>query len=152
MEPLVHYPHKPFLNFGTVVWFSGIGGLSDIKIGEWRRTHPAHRVFIAYGVTAQWRDGKIISLGHGDAIAVQMGERTEFYSYVCGNVDWDNFLMPWRVIQDWDEFTPSPRLHLPDLFWFYPDYRVPVNKFEQMSRSELKQRIIERVELATKDR
>lgn len=128
LQPLLNYRTEDHLNFGTVIDFSPlVSGFSSLKIGDWRRTHLNCSVSIAHGVSLTVEGSKIIDISQGRFLKIEGRGVTRFYWYapgtVCGNVCWNQLLIPNRVIADYDENEEMTRQVLYfDLKWFqWPD-------------------------------
>lgn len=119
--PLLNYRSQDHPSFGTVLDFVPfVEGFSQIKIGDWRRTHPDCIVSIACGVSLSVVQSTITDSHQGRFLKIQGRGATRFYWYapgsVCGNVCWNQLLIPKRVIADYDENQPMTRqMHYPEL-------------------------------------
>lgn len=149
IQPLLNYHHLEreaalVPNFGTVVDFAPWPeGKSKRRIGDWRLCHPDLVVFVAYGVNASCYPDGLWGLGHGSHIGVEGRGMTRYYWFGAGNPDWDNLLLPQRILVDWDEGKLNRQLHFPDLKWFDPYYGsgVEVRSREELGR-EIKRRVV----------
>ncbi|HEY9607475.1 MAG TPA: hypothetical protein V6C85_38175 [Allocoleopsis sp.] len=119
--PLLNYRSQDHPNFGTVLDFVPfVESFSQTKIGDWRRTHPDCIVSIACGVSLSVVQSTITDSRQGRFLKIQGRGTTRFYWYapgsVCGNVCWNQLLIPKRVIADYDENKPMTRqVHYPEL-------------------------------------
>lgn len=142
LEPLLNYRLEERLYFGTVIDFCPIvSGFSSVKIGDWRKTHLDCSVSIAYGVSLTAQESKIIDIFNGRFLKIEGRGVTRFYWYapgtVCGNVCWNQLLLPNRVIADYDENEEMTRqVHYLDFKWLELSYRTQ-SQYPVFTREEL---------------
>lgn len=153
LKPLIYYhqPIKPYPNFGTWIWCGADRGFSKIAIWDWRGSHLNYKLYITYGVTANWNleNHRIESLVHGNALAIESPEgKVRYYAISAQHPNWDRLMMPQQAIKDWDENNLAMCFHFGDLYWYYPDYRTPEAAYKQMGKLELYDAVTNRIEIA----